>query len=137
MRTLKFRCVEIDETHYWSFDDKPADLKIYGVYMFLEGSATHLCSLTPSSWMEWIDHVAVTDDDEWRDMFSIEYGGSYDDSFYGQFIDVETTKLKVSLPHVIEIEEKDSILHPHDDPDLEKAWEDAREYFQGNYPQFP
>ena len=138
MRTLTFRCIQIDETKYWSFEDKPDDLRIYGIYMFLEGSATYLCSLTPSSWLEWIAYEAHTDDDAWREMFHSEHATPIEDpSYYASYISPDFVRAEASNAYTVEIEEKDEIVSTFDDPALEAAWEEAREYFQGNAPQFP
>lgn len=71
---VKVNAIKLEETSYWNLDlieggDKIE--KIWGVYIYEPESGTYCCSLFPSYWFEFIEHVfelkeEFKDDDELR-----------------------------------------------------------------------
>lgn len=137
MPTLTFRCVQNDETKFWHFDPSchptpPPGTKIFGIYMFCEGEATYCCSLTPSSFMMCVSFETDAPDGPFRDYFYDELNiHLHESDHYAEFIRDVSQHKNVSVSSFdVEIDDDE------DDYQRAKAWEEAREYFQGNAPQF-
>jgi hypothetical protein len=69
----EFWVAALDETKHWA-DGYLAECNIkqeFVVYLVDVNRHTHLASLTPSLWLEYVDHFAVMedgfDDEKWRD----------------------------------------------------------------------
>jgi len=106
-----FRTIALDETQFWR--ELPAGCeKAFGLYLFCEGEATYCCSLTPSTWCEFLEHVFTGADPE--DPFVQEH--QHMDSGYSCYIRFLR-----------------NMAAPHISRDVEcEDWGAAREYFQAN-----
>lgn len=62
--TFHFRTFATDESDNWTLPDQLRGCSVFGLYFFLEGEATHICSLTPSSRVEFLENVFLGADDE-------------------------------------------------------------------------
>lgn len=84
MSQIPFFTVARDETQFWDpeFLASHQITKAYGIYLILNGEATHCCSLTPSSWAEFCENVFVSPNDEIHDELEEVYLG---DSGYQPF----------------------------------------------------
>lgn len=119
-----FRLIAYNETEYW-LRLPPECKKVYGVYLFCEGEATHVCSLTPSSWCEFIENVFIGLNPE--NMFAVDNENEDGDEpgSYFHFIDPACIPDRVSKPIEFEADYRDD------------AWEQARDYFQSNRQSIP
>lgn len=128
MKTKTFKCVRFQETQHWHWApgmEPPADLRVYGVYLFCPGEATYLASLSPSSWCQFLFNEAFTNDDRFREMFDENCARDGEDHYFG-FINPDASNVSVSS-FDFEFDE--------DDPDSD-GWDAAAEHFLGNYPSF-
>lgn len=132
-----FRLYAVNDTQYWNFpDDHPLKgVTAWSVYLFEEGVGTYCCSLTPSSWCEFIENrfeIDISDLDydhpAMRALEEFEYEGQ--DNYY-EFVRLPEKARFVSDPCEVEIDDEDEDEHHTE------AWEEAREYFRGNYACIP
>lgn len=124
----RFRVIRLNEAEYWNIELPEGCIAAYGLYVFKEGEATHLCSLTPSSFCAFIGN-------DFEGLYNehpfVEENLNAGDDMYREFIsDFD----KPWISKAIEIAE-DTEEDPQEDSD--NAWEQAIEYFQGNYANFP
>ncbi|USN15588.1 hypothetical protein KIKIMORA_04700 [Brevundimonas phage vB_BpoS-Kikimora] len=56
-----FRALAVEETQYWNLPPALAGSPVFGLYLFCEGEATHVCSLTPSSRIDFLRNAFLTD----------------------------------------------------------------------------
>lgn len=59
-----FRTYATDETANWNLPDALKGATAFGLYFFLEGERTHICSMTPSSRVEFLENYFLGADDE-------------------------------------------------------------------------
>lgn len=109
----KYQAVAIDETKSIREDLLERTGKVYGLYFFCLDEVTHICSLTPSRYMMFINTLTERYDEE-------------DDLFERLDFDVQdfycnTLEFKSNVSKVFEFEDD----------------EEALEYFQGNEPHIP
>jgi hypothetical protein len=121
MHKFKFRIVAFDETENW--DSLPEGAKVWGIYLFCEGEATHCCSLTPSSWCLFLQNIFDGPPTEFQE--EREFEG---EDFYSVFIDVSKLvwQHRISRPIEFESDEEDEEEARAD------AWAQAEEYFLAN-----
>jgi hypothetical protein len=62
--TFLFRTYASDETENWNLPDALNGASAWGLYFFLEGEATHICSFTPSSRVEFLENVFLDPENE-------------------------------------------------------------------------
>ncbi len=112
-----YRVVKIDESQYITDEDllRRAGGKIYSVYIYNDGEATHLCEFTPSYWLHEVDVVP----EQWPDY-------NDDDRLYDDLLDCRNDEYGI-------------YVHCHQVDKLKSAelgefesMEDAVEYYQGN-----
>lgn len=119
----KFSVFTIDESAYWRADIlAKCGGRIFTVYLFCVGEATHCCSLTPSTYAEAIDYVASADiDDETQETLLAALADA--DGGYFPFRDAGQ-----------DVREFDS---DEDDEDAARRdlWDQARESYAANCPQ--
>lgn len=123
-----FRTVAFDETKFWS-DLPEGCTKVYGLYLFKEGEATHCCSLTQSSWCEFLENVFIGLDGEHPFVEEYRYDDGGEAGSYFSFIDPDKYGDHVSEPIEFENDRDD---FDSDDEAREDLWEQAREYVRGN-----
>lgn len=122
-----FRLVAVDETGYCNerilrdlTDPDGGAVTVYGIYLVKEGEATHVCSLTPSSYAEIVDYAVC--------------GASMaDDAAIEAADDFRMSCLNDSEPgtyFAFEFWQR----HPHSAPFEADDWEDAREHANTNPP---
>jgi hypothetical protein len=138
LNVYRFRLVAFDETRDWC--DPPKECrKVFGVYLFHEGEATHCCSLLPSSWCEKIENVFIGLDPEHP--FIEEHGFiGLDEDMYTFFIRPEQMPDCVSQAVEFEVDPEDMEAADEEalaDAMRDEAWEQAREYFHGNAQSIP
>lgn len=142
-----FRTVAFDETHTW-FGLPEGCTKVFGLYLFCEGEATHCCELRPSSWCEFIQNVFIGLPTDPLHPFieEYEYDNGGEAGSYFSFIDPAKYGDRVSEPldfenDVViatdeEYEEFTEEQRKADDQAREQGrddlWEQAREYVRGN-----
>jgi hypothetical protein len=87
----EFWVVALDETKHWT-DGYLAECNIkqeFVVYLVDVNRHTHLASLTPSLWLEYVDHFAVMedgfDDEKWRDEAIDATSGVGESGYYDVF----------------------------------------------------
>lgn len=117
---MKFRCVAIDETEYFTL---LKDVKVFGVYMFRVGAAEYCCTSRPHSWLMFVQNVFITEDLT-EELIDLEYIG---EDGYSDYIDVETYDKKYLS------DEEHEVTFLGEDEEQE-AYEWALEYFKGNSP---
>lgn len=61
--SFTFRTYATDETEHWNLPDALKGATVFGLYFFLEGEATHICSFEANSRMEFLENVFLTPDD--------------------------------------------------------------------------
>jgi len=174
-----FRTYAADETEHWDLSGTPlAGVPVFGLYLFREGEATHLCSFTPSSWAVHLENIFCYPDQDglpeneygqtaaqaYLDAESLEGANQESDSYFGYFGeradldrrhaekgDVSDRVSVYGSPLRVDLSKLDGFAASPVDPrqtdafaDLEtlqaaiykaaadSAWEEAREYFQGN-----
>lgn len=115
----KFRAIRFNETHHWNLPAVLAGCQVFGVYVFAVGEATYCCSLTPSSWVEflWNEVVAPSDVSEemQREIEKLQFETGGEGGYYVPFIrDYSNCS-----------EEREC-----------ENWDDANESFHANYPSF-
>lgn len=127
-----FRLYAVNDTQYWNFpDDHPLKgVTAWSVYLFEEGVGTYCCSLTPSSWCEFIENRFDVDTDTLAMVSEHEYDG---EDAYFEFIRLPEKARFVSAPVEVEIDDEDE----DEEGGGTRAWEEAREHFQGNYACIP
>jgi hypothetical protein len=127
----KFACVARDETYAWS--DLPAQCGIvFGLYIFCVGEATHVCSMTPSSYVQFLENVfgGIPGDHPYADDHAYDNGGET-----GTYITFITDEHRAKHPTLytdpIEFEVDDEA---NEDDTRQALWDAAMEYFRGNTP---
>jgi len=99
-----FRTYASDETEHWNLPAALAGATAFGLYFFLEGEATHICSFTPNSRVEFLENAFIGADCEDRaqayldgpgDDLRNECGGEW--TSYFEFIDVKSSR---SAPYI-------------------------------------
>ncbi len=120
-----FRLYSVRETHAWlSLPHECRD--VFGVYLFREGEAAHLCSLTPSTDAEFVRNEFIGLDGEHP--FAEEYGqyNGGELGTYFHFIDPERERENVSEPVEVETDKEG-------EEGRAALWEEAGEIVRGNY----
>lgn len=64
LHSFHFRTYASDETESWELPDALKGATAFGLYFFLEGEATHICSFEANSRVEFLENVFVGADDE-------------------------------------------------------------------------
>lgn len=74
-----FRLVALDTTEYWSDEIKTAAGRIIEVFVVNANLHTHICSLSPSLWLDPVDFWTKNDidDDVWSDIQQWASDGDY------------------------------------------------------------
>lgn len=62
--TFHFRTYAADETENWNLPPALTGATAFGLYFFLEGEATHICSFEANSRVEFLENVFLEADDE-------------------------------------------------------------------------
>jgi hypothetical protein len=91
--TFIFRTYAADQTDSWTLPDGLAGATAFGLYFFLEGEATHICSFEANSRVEFLENVFLGADDEEaaeriRDRGDLAYENGGEWTSYFGFIDV-------------------------------------------------
>lgn len=135
-----YRLVAIDETRHWKLPDVLATCKAFGIYAVCIGERTYCCSLTPSSWYEFVEHVFVRIDGAELDEAQSEaagdlmFEGGWDNNFYGPFIGTYEPRARMSAPVIVEYEcDEDA----SEDDEHRAQWDAIREHAQSNPPHIP
>ena len=123
-----FRTVAFDETALWR-DLPKGCTRVFGLYLFCEGERTYCCSLTPSSWCEFLENVFIGLDNAHPFVEEHQFYNGWESGHYVSFIDVEKLSNRVSEPIEFENDRDD---FDSDDEAREDLWEQAREYVRGN-----
>lgn len=61
--TFHFRTYAADETANWTLPDALKGATVFGLYFFLEGEATHICSFEANSRVEFLENAFIEPDD--------------------------------------------------------------------------
>lgn len=91
-----FRTYATDETENWNLPESLTGATAFGLYFFHEGEATHICSFTPSSRVEFLENIFLDADDEEaaeheRQNGELAYECDEHTSYFG-FIDVTSKR---------------------------------------------
>lgn len=141
-----FRAVAVDETVYWNPPEPLKGAPVFGLYLFCEGEATHVCSLTPSSRIDFLRNIFLTEraaDPVAAEAFlqdggdGVEYDNGGESSSYRGFIrDPEapetapyvTSRITVTL-------DSDDYEDTAEGRDAmrDDAWQEARESAEANH----
>ena len=138
-KSESFWAIARDESAYWDADALAAHgiKAAFGLYLIREGEGTHVCSLTPSSWCEWLRNDFVFNDDatdEQREAAQeLEYDDGGEPGHYSGRVIVPGKMDSRFIAGPVEIDPAD-----HDDSDdLHRAiWDAAQEEWHAN-PDFP
>ncbi|HEU0197006.1 MAG TPA: hypothetical protein VFQ88_07280 [Nevskiaceae bacterium] len=116
-----FRAIAYDETRCWDPLVLPAECKkVFGVYFFRPGEATHCCSMSGSTWCEPIENVFCGLDPEHPFYDEHQYTGM-EEGIYVPFITPPERRRSMVSASVA-----------FDADNLADAWELARDWFHGN-----
>lgn len=162
-----FRLYAVDQTDSWNLEDTPLHgVPAFGVYIILEGEATHICSFEANSRGDFLENrflYPLGDDDhdpahEQAGDLAYENDGQWT-SYFG-FVDCARQGDYVSARTRIVIDSRDVEINADDyaaslekalrwespqsahasarrDACRDAAWEAAREAFQGDYEAIP
>lgn len=162
-----FRLYAVDQTDSWNLEDTPLDgAPAFGVYIILEGEATHICSFEAYSRGDFLENRFIypySDDDsdpahEQAGDLAYENDGQW--TSYFSFVDCRRSSDYVSERTRIVIDSRDVEMDPDSyaaslekalrwespqaahatarrDACRDAAWEAAREAFQANYESIP
>lgn len=135
-----FYTTAINETEYWCADTlKKHGIKAaFGLYLFREGEATHVCSITPASWCEWMQNAFIFEDTateaqrEAAQDLEYENGGEG-----GQYVTPMRDRAKldsrfIAGPVVVDHSDVDSDPEADADSFHSEIWEAAREGWNGS-----
>lgn len=133
-----FHLFAVPTTQHWNH--LPGDCTdVFTIYLVRQGEATHLCSLTPSTRADFIEHVFVGLDPEHPFVGDHAY---QDDELttYFDYLDFNTRNHFLSAGFEVEIDPREfSDYEDHHEESMREAqndalWEEAREYVQCNPP---
>lgn len=156
MAAFHFRCVAIRETYHWDQDflenSIVAGADVFGVYLYREGERTYCCELTPSAWCEFVQNDFVRPDG-----LSLLTPAQWDDDAVGEALSelekensgerggyysyhlinnpdrplIRSKRLTINV-NTREYKERGNTRDDAYRAAAEAAWEEAREYLQGN-----
>lgn len=130
-----FRTIAYRETKHWDFD-MLAQYHIreaFGLYLFREGEATHICSFTPNSRCDFLSNEFIfeddaTDDARDRAWDALAYEGAQAASGYFGFIDLATVdRRKVSDRITVDLDGRTFAGGLRGEAYLDAIWNEARE----------
>lgn len=145
MTDFHFRCFAVDETKNWTLPEPLTGAPAFGLYLFCEGEATHVCSLTPASRADFLRNIFLTEfaaDPAAAEAFlqdggdGLEYENAGDASIYFAFIDPENPR---HAPYVTDRITVTLDADDYEDSDEGReamrndAWEEAREEANANH----
>lgn len=135
-KKYKFRCIAVDETENWFFTEEQEHIlhgvPAFGVYLYREGEATYCCSLSPSTWCEFLHNVFLTDSEEQDEATEdLVFLNGHENNHYRNYIRDHKKPYISTNCYEIVLERKE---YASLEEMSEAAWEAAREYFQGNWP---
>lgn len=119
--------IGIDETEYWQDEYKAKVGKIASLYLVDASQYTHLCSLTPSLWLRYVDFTTAKELDD-TDYDEVMYGNTSTEpsNYFGLHVLNTPHKLNVTEHHIGD-------FPGYDDKDEYDEWFDSIvEYYQGN-----
>jgi hypothetical protein len=95
--SFHFRTYASDETENWTLPDALKGATAFGLYFFLEGEATHICSFEANSRVEFLENVFVEPDDPEAaerelDRSDLRHENDGDWTSYFGFIDVASPR---------------------------------------------
>ena len=132
-----FHTIAYRETEHWDSEvlEKYRIREAFGLYLFRENEATHICSFTPNSRCdflsnEFIFHDDATEDDRERAFDLSQEAG--EDGYFG-FIDLaKIDRRKVSDRITVELDARTFEGGLRGEDYLQAIWDEAREYVSGN-----
>lgn len=122
-----FRAYATDESDHWELADTPlAGVPVFGVYLFCEGEATHICSFTPSSRVDFLENIFLTETEEQHEEAGdwIHENGGEPGSYF-HLIDAKRERRYCSEPVRVTIDSRDYDLDPEE---LRREYEHARRF---------
>lgn len=134
-----FRTIAYRETENWDFEvlAKHKIREAFGLYLFREGEATHICSFTPNSRCDFLSNEFIFADDATEEDRDNAYsdlsqeGG--DASGYFDFIDLaRIDQRKVSERITVNLDGRTFEGGLRGDAYLDAIWDEAREYVSDN-----
>ena len=136
--TRSFFIRAIEETSFWETLPDGAQ-RAFGIYIVCDGEATHCCSLTPSSWCEWLqNYFSCAPDDTDKLNAALNDDGAWEtesgESGYFNFARHDPANPWHGPLVEFEVEADDDYDDGSPLPDYlhQALWDDAREYFSGN-----
>lgn len=130
-----FRVIAIDETEHWGGlpDECTA---VYGLYLFRVGEATHVCSLSPSTRLDFLYNafVGIERDDPFAEQYEYDNGGEA--TTYTAYLDPDKLPSNIRVSEGREFD--DAGEHDEDEQDKARSnewlWEQAAESFESDPP---
>jgi len=135
-----FYVIAREESEYWNpaVFEEHGIRAAFGLYLIRAGEATHCCSLTPSSWVEWVGNRFILADDAPRDSWGEWTGQDLENESggeTGQYLDyLDPGKMDARfVAELVEIAPGE-VEAATDGPDALRAalWDAAREAFNEN-----
>lgn len=136
-----FHLLAVPTTQHWNHLP-PNCTEVYTIYLVRQGEATHLCSLTPSSRADFVEHQFIGLDPDHPFVQDFAY---WDDerSTYFNYLNFEEENQFLSVGFEVELDARDFDgyeEHHYEEKEermREALWEEALEYVQGNPPMIP
>lgn len=136
-----FRLLAVPTTQHWNHLP-PNCTEVYTIYLVRQGEATHLCSLTPSSRADFVEHQFIGLDPDHP--FVEDHAYSDDErSTYFNYLNFEEENQFLSEGFEVETDDWDyRDYEDHHEESMHEAqyddlWASAMEYVQGNPPMIP